>query len=184
MAPPPGSGPLKAGIKKTKGPDPSFHAPYTATPCPGAICLRFVAPFIPPFMSVMARSPSLPDHLCSLDSGSHTALYVISSNPIASPPSGKLSLGLLKFTVSHQKNLFFLNLSSGCFLHFPAASETQLSPRTQHPQSPNAIAASSLTTFESLGQEVGYMLLLNPASKSFCFPPSKNKTPPALNLTS
>ena len=36
---------------------------------------------------------------------------------------------------------------------------------------------SSLTTFESLGQKVGYMLLLfTPACRSFSFPPSKNKT--------
>ena len=56
-------------------------------------------------------------------------MYIIFSNPIFSSPPWRLSLGLLKPTAGHQKNLIFLHLWSGCFPHHPAVIESWFSLR-------------------------------------------------------
>lgn len=185
MTPPSASGPLKAEIERKQGPYSSSHAPHTTTAYLEAIYLRyhlFCCTFIPLFILIMARCQSFPGHphlwtliptqLC-------TSLLLI-----LSPPLPTESFPRAFWNSGIKKNLFPQPLF-WMFSSPPCLSETWLpSEDTTSPKASKLIVASSLTTFESLGQEVGYMLLLTPASRSFSFSASKNKTPPALTLIS
>lgn len=153
MASPPASWLLKAGTKRKQGPIPLPLQPPPVL-VPSVCILIYVALFIPLFMSVMASIPSLSSHSGSLDSESHTALHIIFSNPLQSPPYWHLSLGLLKhrvireisFSSAPSLNVFFTPL---LWLK-PAFPEATPSPNTS-----KLIVPFPLTTFESLGQEVG-----------------------------